>query len=220
MAISIKPTSSTLLPRLGQIPEGCASILLPTASPIREMLLLGRVLTAQECVTLGLVTQAFFPGRLMEEAIPRCCLQACSLSLALFLLLSFSCSLALSLSRSLALSLPGSLALSLSRSSYIGRMRRATGDALGPGLQWNKMLLKQNQKLQVNYQSLFVDTLYFPGRECYRWRDRAFERDVELKRVPCEPGKFCKLGKVPSVPEACLELGQRLRSLEIPKVSC
>ena len=68
----IYPGSCIPSPRLGQIPEGCASVLLPTASPIREMLLLGRVLTAQECVTLGLVTQAFFPGRLMEEAIPRC----------------------------------------------------------------------------------------------------------------------------------------------------
>ena len=28
-------------------------------------------------------------------------------------------------------------------------MRKATGDALSPGLQWNKMALKQNQKLQV-----------------------------------------------------------------------
>jgi hypothetical protein len=35
------------------------------------MLLLGRTLSAQELVTLGLVTQAFFPGRLMEEVIPR-----------------------------------------------------------------------------------------------------------------------------------------------------
>ena len=39
-------------------------------------------------------------------------------------------------------------------------MRRATGDALGPGLQWNKMLLKQNQKLQVNSESLIADTLF------------------------------------------------------------
>ena len=28
-------------------------------------------------------------------------------------------------------------------------MRKATGDALSAGLQWNKMALKQNQKLQV-----------------------------------------------------------------------
>ena len=58
--------------RLGQVPEACASVLLPMASPVREMLLVGRSLSAQEMVTLGLVTQSFFPGRLMEEAIPRC----------------------------------------------------------------------------------------------------------------------------------------------------
>lgn len=94
-----KAAFSTFYSRLGQVPEACASVLLPAASAVREMLLLGRSLTAQELVTLGLVTQAFFPGRLMEEAIPR--------------------------------------------------MRKATGDSLSPGLQWNKMLMKRNQKLQV-----------------------------------------------------------------------
>lgn len=94
-----KAQFSTFYTRLGQIPEACASLLLPLASPVREMLLTGRALTAQELVTLGVVTQAFFPGRLMEEVVPR--------------------------------------------------MRRATGDALSAGLQWNKMLLKQNQKLQI-----------------------------------------------------------------------
>jgi len=94
-----KAQFSSYYSRLGQVPEACASVLLPTASPVREMLLLGRALSAQELVTLGLVTQSFFPGRLMEETIPR--------------------------------------------------MRKATGDALSAGLQWNKMALKQNQKLQV-----------------------------------------------------------------------
>ena len=36
----------------------------------------------------------------------------------------------------------------------IFRMRKATGDALSPGLQWNKMALKQNQKLQVLFATL------------------------------------------------------------------
>jgi len=94
-----KAQFSSFYSRLGQVPEACASVLLPMASPVREMLLLGRALSAQELVTLGLVTQSFFPGRLMEETIPR--------------------------------------------------MRKATGDALSAGLQWNKMALKQNQKLQV-----------------------------------------------------------------------
>lgn len=94
-----KAQFNTFYTRLGQIPEACASILLPMASPVKEMLLLGRTLTAQELVSLSLVTQSFFPGRLMEETVPR--------------------------------------------------MRKATGEALSPGLQWNKMLLKQNQKLQV-----------------------------------------------------------------------
>jgi len=31
----------------------------------------------------------------------------------------------------------------------VPRMKKATGETLSPGLQWNKMLLKQNQKLQV-----------------------------------------------------------------------
>lgn len=82
-----KAQFSSYYSRLGQVPEACASVLLPTASPVREMLLLGRALSAQVChldsplhllylhlqelVTLGLVTQSFFPGRLMEETIPR-----------------------------------------------------------------------------------------------------------------------------------------------------
>jgi chromodomain protein Y len=66
-----KAQFSSYYSRLGQVPEACASVLLPMASPVREMLLLGRALSAQELVTLGLVTQSFFPGRLMEETIPR-----------------------------------------------------------------------------------------------------------------------------------------------------
>ena len=34
---------------------------------------------------------------------------------------------------------------------YTSRMRKATGDALSAGLQWNKMALKQNQKHQVSF---------------------------------------------------------------------
>ena len=36
-----------------------------------DMLLMGRVLTASEMVMAGLVTATFFPGRLMEEVVPR-----------------------------------------------------------------------------------------------------------------------------------------------------
>ena len=35
------------------------------------MLLMGQVLTASEMLAAGLVTATFFPGRLMEEAVPR-----------------------------------------------------------------------------------------------------------------------------------------------------
>lgn len=60
--------------RLGQIPEGGASISLSgnrqTAS-IKEMLLFGRSLTSSEMMEAGLVSQVFLSGRLMEEAIPR-----------------------------------------------------------------------------------------------------------------------------------------------------
>ena len=38
---------------------------------LSEMVLAGRHLTAQEMTGAGLVTQTFFPGRLMEEVIPR-----------------------------------------------------------------------------------------------------------------------------------------------------
>jgi len=98
-----KATFNTFFTRLGQIPEGAASVTLPQlcsglGGPINEMLLLGRVLTASEMVGVGLVTQTFFPGRLMEELIPR--------------------------------------------------MRRACGEN-NSGLQWNKLLLKQHQKSQV-----------------------------------------------------------------------
>jgi len=98
-----KATFNTFFTRLGQIPEGAASVTLPQlcsglGGPINEMLLFGRVLTASEMVGVGLVTQTFFPGRLMEELIPR--------------------------------------------------MRRACGEN-NSGLQWNKLLLKQHQKSQV-----------------------------------------------------------------------
>ena len=64
------------LDRLGQIPEGAASVTLPQftsglGGALPEMILMGRVLTAEEMKTAGLVTQIFFPGRLMEEVIPR-----------------------------------------------------------------------------------------------------------------------------------------------------
>ena len=42
-----KAQFSSFYSRLGQVPEACASVLFPMASPIREMLLLGRALTAQ-----------------------------------------------------------------------------------------------------------------------------------------------------------------------------
>ena len=62
--------------RLGQIPEGAASVTLPQftsglGGALSEMILVGRHLTAQEMTVAGLVTQTFFPGRLMEEVIPR-----------------------------------------------------------------------------------------------------------------------------------------------------
>jgi len=98
-----KATFNTYFTRLGQIPEGAASVTLPqlcsgVGGAVNEMLLFGRVLTASEMVGVGLVTQTFFPGRLMEEVIPR--------------------------------------------------MRRACGEN-NSGLQWNKLLLKQHQKSQV-----------------------------------------------------------------------
>ena len=62
--------------RLGQIPEGAARVSLTqygagTAGKMNEMLLTGRHLTATEMASAGLVSQTFFPGRLMEETVPR-----------------------------------------------------------------------------------------------------------------------------------------------------
>ena len=62
--------------RLGQIPEGAASATLPrigggTAGLVNDMVLMGRYLTATEAVQVGLVTQTFFPTRMMEEVIPK-----------------------------------------------------------------------------------------------------------------------------------------------------
>ena len=90
--------------RLGQIPEGAASVTLPQftsglGGAVHEMILTGRHLTASEMTSAGLITQTFFPGRLMEEVIPR--------------------------------------------------MKRACSES-NVGLQWNKLLLKQHQKSQVN----------------------------------------------------------------------
>ena len=75
------------------------------------MVLMGRVLTASEMMTAGLVTQIFFPGRLMEEVIPR--------------------------------------------------MKRACSDS-NLGLQWNKLLLKQHQKSQVEILFEYHDEKHFP----------------------------------------------------------
>ena len=62
--------------RLGQIPEGGASATVPQftsglGGALPDMLLMGRVLTASELRAAGLVTATFFPGRLMEEVVPR-----------------------------------------------------------------------------------------------------------------------------------------------------
>jgi len=95
-----KATFNTFYSRLGQIPEGAASATLVTSrgGPLNDMLLMGRSLTADQMREQGIVSQVFFPGRLMEEAIPR--------------------------------------------------MRKACAEC-NTGLQWNKLLLKQYQKNQV-----------------------------------------------------------------------
>jgi len=83
-----KASFNTWYERLGQIPEGAASATLPhlgagTAGAMNEMLLMGRHLTATESVQVGLVTQTFFPGRLMEEVIPRMKKACCNTTLGL-----------------------------------------------------------------------------------------------------------------------------------------
>jgi len=83
-----KASFNTWYSRLGQIPEGAASATLPhlgagTAGAMNEMLLMGRHLTATESVKVGLVTQTFFPGRLMEEVIPRMKTACCNTTLGL-----------------------------------------------------------------------------------------------------------------------------------------
>jgi len=95
-----KATFNTFYSRLGQIPEGAASATLGTTrgGPLNDMLLMGRALTADQMREQGIVSQVFFPGRLMEEAIPR--------------------------------------------------MKKACAEC-NTGLQWNKLLLKQYQKNQV-----------------------------------------------------------------------
>jgi len=97
---SDKANFSTFYSRLGQIPEGAASVNLTRmrGGALGEMLLTGRSLTAEQMKDEGIVSQIFFPGRLMEEAIPR--------------------------------------------------MRKACAES-NPGLHWNKLLLKQSQKNQV-----------------------------------------------------------------------
>jgi len=98
-----KATFNTYYSRLGQIPEGGASATLPQftsglGGALAAMLLMSKGLTASEMAAAGLVTDTFFPGRLMEEVVPR--------------------------------------------------MKRACSQQ-NLGLQWNKLLLKQHQKSQV-----------------------------------------------------------------------
>jgi len=59
--------------RLGHIAEGGLSISLERSSNsiIRELILLGREVTAGELYSTGLIGQIFIGGRLMEETIPR-----------------------------------------------------------------------------------------------------------------------------------------------------
>jgi len=95
-----KATFSTFYSRLGQIPEGAASVNFNQlkGGALAEMMLTGRSLSADQMKQEGVVSQIFFPGRLMEEVIPR---------------MSKTCS------------------------------------ESNPGLHWNKLLLKQHQKSQI-----------------------------------------------------------------------
>jgi len=98
-----KAMFSTFFSRLGQIPEGGASVTIPQFSSglggaLHEMLLLGRQLTADQMEAAGLVTAVFMPGKLLEEVIPR--------------------------------------------------LKRACSQT-NPGIQMNKLLLKQHQSHQV-----------------------------------------------------------------------
>jgi len=68
-----KSTFNSHSARLGYIPEGGASISLPTStnSALKELFLFGRQLTATQLLEIGLVSEVFLSGRLMEETIPR-----------------------------------------------------------------------------------------------------------------------------------------------------
>merc|ERR1719154_680655 len=96
-----RPPSTHTIPdlvrsqRVGPAPP-CRSS--PLAGALSAMLLMSKGLTASEMASAGLVTATFFPGRLMEEVVPR--------------------------------------------------MKRACSQQ-NLGLQWNKLLLKQHQKSQV-----------------------------------------------------------------------
>ncbi len=61
--------------RLGQIPEGFASVGLAPAmaasGAAREMVLLGREISAEEAAACGIVTRVVWPDKVMEEVVPR-----------------------------------------------------------------------------------------------------------------------------------------------------
>ena len=76
MTLSLTIFKLSNLCRLGQIPEGGASATLPQftsglGGALAAMLLMSKGLTASEMASAGLVTATFFPGRLMEEVVPR-----------------------------------------------------------------------------------------------------------------------------------------------------
>ena len=70
---SDKATLRADYPRLGQIPEAFASVTMANSpSALRELMLLGRTMTASEAGSYGLVsTPTFWPDKLLEEIVPR-----------------------------------------------------------------------------------------------------------------------------------------------------
>ena len=69
---SDKATLRVDYPRLSQIPEAFASVTMANSpSALRELILLGRTITASEACSYGLISSVVWPDKFLEEIVPR-----------------------------------------------------------------------------------------------------------------------------------------------------
>ena len=69
---SDKATLRVDYPRLSQIPEAFASVTMANSpSALRELILLGRTISASEACSYGLISSVVWPDKFLEEIVPR-----------------------------------------------------------------------------------------------------------------------------------------------------